>query len=174
MAPLGSISFPDPGSCRSPRLLCGSFRSIHQTVADPRPIRSQYAQQVNQVFWKLPAYSRDPAANILLGDSEMAQLPVQVLQTVTGQQYSNLAYGGGTLRESVSTFWFASRKVKLQKVLFGMSFMEYNPYPVNRVDKQKRLRATPPSTSQIRMFWRQRRMTLPTPSSTALPICCRR
>jgi hypothetical protein len=99
----------------------------------PDPIRSQYAQQVNQVFWKLPAYDRDPAVNILLGDSETAQLPVQVFQTVTGQQYSNLAYGGGTLRESISTFWFASRKVKLQKVFFGISFMEYNPYPLDRV-----------------------------------------
>ncbi len=99
----------------------------------PDPIRSKYAQQVNQVFWKLPAYSRNPAANILLGDSETAQLPAQVLHTVTGQQYSNLAYGGGTLRESVSTFWFASRRVELQKVLFGISFMEYNPYPLDRV-----------------------------------------
>jgi hypothetical protein len=109
----------------------------------PDPIRSQYAQQVNQVFWKLPAYNRDPAANILLGDSEMAQLPVQVLQTVTGQQYSNLAYGGGTLRESVSTFWFASRKVKLQKVLFGISFMEYNPYPQDRVRQAEEITRHP-------------------------------
>ena len=44
----------------------------------PEPIRSKYAQQVNQVFWKLPAYKRDPAANVLLGDSEMARLSVQV------------------------------------------------------------------------------------------------
>jgi hypothetical protein len=99
----------------------------------PEPIRSKYAQQVNQVFWKLPAYHRNPAANVLLGDSETARLPVQVLRTVTGQEYSNLAYGGGTLRESVSTFWLASRRVELQKVLFGISFMEYNPYPLDRV-----------------------------------------
>ncbi len=99
----------------------------------PEPIRSKYAQQVNQVFWKLPAYQRDPAANVLLGDSETARLPVQVLRTVTGQEYSNLAYGGGTLRESVSTFWLASRRVELQKVVFGISFMEYNPYPRDRV-----------------------------------------
>jgi hypothetical protein len=109
----------------------------------PDPIRSHYAQQVNQVFWKLPAYDRHPAANILLGDSEMAQLPVQALQTVASQQYSNLAYGGGTLRESVSTFWFASRRVKLQKVLFGISFMEYNPYPLDRVRQAEEITRHP-------------------------------
>jgi hypothetical protein len=109
----------------------------------PDSIRSQYAQQVNQVLWKLPAYDRNPATNILLGDSEMAELPVQVLQTVTGQQYSNLAYGGGTLRESVSTFWFASRKVKLHKVLFGISFMEYNPYPLDRVRQAEEITRHP-------------------------------
>lgn len=91
----------------------------------PEPIRSGYAQRVNQVLWKIPAYNRDSTANVVLGDSEMARLPVQ--------GYSNLAYGGGTLQESVSTFWFASHKVKLQKVLFGISFMEYSPYPQDRV-----------------------------------------
>ncbi len=109
----------------------------------PDPIRSKYAQQVNQVLWKLPAYNRDPVANVLLGDSEMARLPVQVLQTVTSQRYSNLAYGGGTLRESVSTFWFASRRIKLQKVLFGISFMEYNPYPLDRVTQAEEIKRHP-------------------------------
>jgi hypothetical protein len=99
----------------------------------PEPIRFRYAQRVNQVLWRLPAYNRAPAANVLLGDSEMARLPVEDLHTLTSQRYFNLAYGGGTLRESVSTFWFASDKIKLQKVFFGISFMEYSPYPLDRV-----------------------------------------
>jgi hypothetical protein len=109
----------------------------------PDPIRSKYAQQVNQVFWKLPAYNRDPVENVLLGDSEMARLPAQVLHTVTSQGYSNLACGGGTLRESVSTFWFASRRVELQKVFFGLSFMEYNPYPLDRVTQAEEIARHP-------------------------------
>jgi hypothetical protein len=99
----------------------------------PETTRSKYAQQMNQVLWKLPAYGRDPAPNILLGDSQMARLPDQAISAITGQKYSNLAYGGGTLREAVSTFWFASQKVGLRKVFFGVSFMEYNAYPMNRV-----------------------------------------
>jgi hypothetical protein len=73
----------------------------------------------------------------------MAHLPVQVLDAVTGQKYSNLAYGGGTLRESVSTFWFASREVKLEKVFFGISFMQYNPYPRDRVIQAEEIARNP-------------------------------
>jgi hypothetical protein len=109
----------------------------------PDPIRSRYAQQVNQVLWKLPSYNRDPAPNILLGDSEMARLPDQVFNAVTGQKYSNLAYGGGTLRESISTFSLVDRKAKLQKVLFGISFMEYNAYPLNRVTQVEEIARNP-------------------------------
>jgi hypothetical protein len=99
----------------------------------PEPIRSKYGQQMNQVLWKLPAYIRNPAPNVLLGDSQMSRLPDGAITEITGQRYSNLAYGGGTLRESISTFWFASQKVKLQKVFFGMSFADYNAYPRDRV-----------------------------------------
>jgi hypothetical protein len=109
------------------------FRLFEKPSVVPESVRSTYAPQVNQVFWKIPAYSRDPAPNILLGDSEMARLPDQAITGLTGQKYSNLAYGGGTLRESVSTFWFASEKVSLRKVFFGVSFMEYNANPLNRV-----------------------------------------
>jgi hypothetical protein len=106
-------------------------------------IRSQYAQRVNQVFWKMPAYARHPLPNLLLGDSQTARLPVQILEQDTGEQYSNLAYGGGTLQESVSTFWFASRRVPLQKVFFGISFMQYNPYPQDRVKQVEEILRDP-------------------------------
>jgi hypothetical protein len=107
------------------------------------PIRSQYAQQVNQVFWKLPAYNRDPAPNILLGDSQMARLSDQDIASVTGQKYSNLAYGGGTLRESISTFWFASQRTRLRRVFFGISFMEYNAYSRDRVTQAEEIVRNP-------------------------------
>jgi hypothetical protein len=109
------------------------FRLFDKPSVVPESVRSTYAPQVNQVLWKIPAYSRDPAADILLGDSQMARLPDQVITGLTGQKYANLAYGGGTLRESISTFWFASQRVSLRKVFFGVSFMEYNAYPLNRV-----------------------------------------
>jgi hypothetical protein len=105
--------------------------------------RSKYAQQMNQVLWKLPAYGRDPAPNILLGDSQMARLPEQAIMAITGQKYSNLAYGGGTLRESVSTFWFATQKVSLRKVFFGIDFPEYNAYPRDRVTQTEEVLRNP-------------------------------
>ena len=43
----------------------------------------------------------------------------------------------------MSTFWFASRRVKLQKVVFGISFMEYNPYPRDRVTQAEEIARHP-------------------------------
>jgi hypothetical protein len=94
---------------------------------------------MNQVLWKIPAYSRDPAPDILLGDSQMARLPDQTITGLTGQKYSNLAYGGGTLRESIATFWLASQKVRLQRVFLGVSFMSYNTNPRNRVTETEEM-----------------------------------
>jgi hypothetical protein len=105
----------------------------------PEFIRSRYAQQINQVLWKIPAYSRDPAPDILLGDSQMARLPDQAITALTGQKYANLAYGGGTLRESIATFWLASQHVRLQRVFFGLSFMSYNTNPLNRVTETEEM-----------------------------------
>jgi len=98
----------------------------------PESTRYKY-REVNQVLWKLPTYARHPAPNILLGDSQMDRLPEQAITTITGQRYSNLAYGGETLRESIFTFWFASERVHLRKVFFGISFQQYNAYPRDRV-----------------------------------------
>jgi hypothetical protein len=99
----------------------------------PVTTRAAYGQQLNQVLWKIPAYNRDPKPNILLGDSQMARLPEEEVSAVTGQPFANMAYGGGTLRESISTFWFASRRTSLQRVYFGISFADYNGFPLDRV-----------------------------------------
>ena len=110
----------------------------------PESTRSKYAQQVNQVLWKLPAYGRDPAPNILLGDSQMARLSEQAIMAITGEKYSNLAYGGGTLRESISTFWFASQKVSLRKVFFGSKFSGVTtPTPRDRVTQTEEMVRNP-------------------------------
>ena len=99
----------------------------------PDSIRAGYGVQLNQTLWKLPTYNRDPKPNILLGDSETARLPDKLISDMTGERYANLAYGGGTLREAISTFWFASKRTHLRRVFFGLSFMEYNAYPRDRV-----------------------------------------
>ncbi|HEY1581008.1 MAG TPA: hypothetical protein VGF82_28400, partial [Terracidiphilus sp.] len=59
---------------------------------------------------------------------------------VTGDpDYFNLAYGGGTLHESIISFWHAESLTRLKTVYFEVSFADYNSNPLNRVDETERL-----------------------------------
>lgn len=105
--------------------------SKRSVVADG--LRMQTAAHVNQVLLAIIAFARDPAPNILLGDSQMALFGAAEVEAVAHQQYSNLAYGGGTLAEAVSTFWYAARTVRLQSVHFGVSYYSFTDSSRNRV-----------------------------------------
>src|SRR5579859_5993654 len=90
----------------------------------PEEVKQRYGPAINDVLWKLPQYDQSPQENILLGDSQTARLRDELIKEVTGNaHYFNLAYGGGTLQESISSFWDAASRVKLQSVYFGISFM---------------------------------------------------
>lgn len=71
-------------------------------------------------------FMKKPVANILLGDSTMMSMRPQKIREVTGEDYFNFAYGGGTLQEAISTFWFATQLVKLRKVYVGINLIHYN------------------------------------------------
>ncbi|HWE85515.1 MAG TPA: hypothetical protein VG267_11260 [Terracidiphilus sp.] len=109
------------------------FALFPKDSAIPIELRSHYAGPINQDLWKIFAFNRKPAPNIVLGDSQVARLSEEDISSVTGMQYSNLGAGGATLRETISVFWFASRKAQLRHVYFGVNFMGYNADPRDRV-----------------------------------------
>lgn len=89
-------------------------------------VKAETATQLNPAFWKMNQFARRPAPNILLGDSRMWLLDADDVTAVAGEDYVNLAYGGGTLREAIDTFWFAAKRTGLRKVYLGVSLDTYN------------------------------------------------
>src|SRR5262245_64199418 len=86
----------------------------------------EIASRVSPPLWKLTSFRRNPAPNILLGDSRMALLdPVQVA-SIARRPFANLAYGGGSLKEAIATFWLADRLVALRSVTVGVNLDLYN------------------------------------------------
>lgn len=71
-------------------------------------------------------FSKKPVANILLGDSPVLSLRPDKIQEVTGEEYFDFAYGGGTIKEAIDTFWFATQFIKLRKVYIGINLIHYN------------------------------------------------
>ncbi len=64
----------------------------------------------------------DQPANIILGDSRMANLNLDYIKEITGEDYTMLGFGGATMYECVELFWFATEHTTLKKVVFGASW----------------------------------------------------
>jgi len=84
------------------------------------------AYRMDPPLWKLAAFRRRPAPNVLLGDSRMALLHSTAIDSLTGERFANLGYGGGSLDEAIKTFWYADRLVRLRSATFGVNLDVYN------------------------------------------------
>jgi hypothetical protein len=71
-------------------------------------------------------YKRNASPNILLGDSRTVKIDADRLFALTGDKYSNLSYGGGSVPEIVTTFWYAAKITHLRNVYIGLNFNLYN------------------------------------------------
>lgn len=89
-------------------------------------LKEKISLKVNYAMWKMLDYRRDPEPNLLLGDSRMMSLDAQLVSSVSGISYVNMAYGGGSLREAIDTFWFAAERNELDNVYFGLNINSYN------------------------------------------------
>ena len=118
----------------------GLFRG-HSIVRDG--VRSENAARVNQALQAIVSFAHDPRPNILLGDSQMAHFRAQDGAAIARRPFSNLAYGGGTRAESISSFWYAARTVRLQSVYLGVSFYSFIDSSRNRVSAAERLVSHP-------------------------------
>lgn len=104
----------------------------------PYQIKNLNSRTTNYTLWKTIEFSRDPNPNIFLGDSRVAGLETKSLEKFSGLAFYDFAYGGGTIEESINTFWFANSKCKLQNVFLGLNFNVYNGYDIrDRVESAK-------------------------------------
>lgn len=65
---------------------------------------------------------REQPANIILGDSRMANIDADYVSEITGEPWHMMGFGGAQMGECVELFWWANEHTDLQKVVFGVSF----------------------------------------------------
>lgn len=56
----------------------------------------------------------------------MMSMPEDTITQRTGVEFTNLAYGGGTLREAIDTFWLIADRTELKQVYIGINFNLYS------------------------------------------------
>jgi hypothetical protein len=100
-----------------------AFSSVIST--ELKPI---IARHYNFRLWKITRFSQQPCPNILLGDSRINRLDIDVIKKITGEEYFSFGYTGGTLQEIISTFWYAADNISLKNVYIGINFNKYNLY----------------------------------------------
>lgn len=91
-------------------------------------LKAQVAGPRNYALAKLGKYRQTREPCILLGDSKTGALSVSNITQLTGRQFANLAYGGGSLPEMIDTFWYAVSLTDIKEVYMGMNLVLYNEY----------------------------------------------
>lgn len=61
-------------------------------------------------------------ANIILGDSRMANLNIGYIEELTGEDWTMLGFGGASLGECIELFWYATEHTVLETCVFGINF----------------------------------------------------
>lgn len=86
--------------------------------------KENIALSVEPHLFKIMSYENNPTKNLLLGDSRTNALA----ELIESSNWSNLAYGGASLKEMVQTFWWAKEVTSLDTVLIGINLNLYNKY----------------------------------------------
>ena len=109
-----------------------NYFKLYQFTTDE--VKHQISPVLNYPLWKIIQFTNNPCENILLGDSRMGRLDIKLIEKKAREKYYNFAYDGGTIEESISTFWRAKKVIKLKKVIIGINFNNFNANDIrNRV-----------------------------------------
>lgn len=82
------------------------------------------------VFGALRGYRQAPTPGVLLGDSRFANIEkenMELIDRVTGRAFTNLAYGGASLKESLDELdYLLENYAGLEEVVFELSYYTLN------------------------------------------------
>src|SRR5450631_1031271 len=107
-------------------------------------VKENTAGKLHYALWKVQKFRRAPAHRILLGDSRMADFNTATIRSLTGEDFFNFAYGGGTIEESIDTYWIASSITRLDAVYIDMGLVNFNEYQtLNRVAEIRSIESNP-------------------------------
>jgi hypothetical protein len=99
----------------------------------PNEVKHNTSFKFHYPLWKCIEFNRNPQENIVLGDSRTDFLGTAKIDSFTGTNWFNFAYGGATFREITETFWYADTRTKLKNVYIGLNFNLMNAY--KRMDR---------------------------------------
>lgn len=109
-------------------LLIDPYNYYSNTILIDTKLKKETSFQLNRPLYQLLEYKKHPTKSILLGDSRTNNLDVEIFKKYSNKEFTNLAYGGGTLPEIINTFWLVTKEHNLSDVYIGMNLTICNNY----------------------------------------------
>jgi hypothetical protein len=88
--------------------------------------RSNASSPRGNILWKTIEFKRNPAPNIILGDSRMEDVNPDCLSKRLGGKVANLAVPAGNNKTIIDLFWMAAKTTQLKNVFIQTNFNRYN------------------------------------------------
>jgi len=103
-----------------------NYFNISHVVAEP--IKKENAASLNEMMYNMLDEVHNPGENLIIGDSRVESFSLPQIKEITGLQYHRLSSNALKLNEAVDLFWFANRRKRIARVVFGINFNQYNEY----------------------------------------------
>ena len=117
-------------------LLVDPFNYFRYSTVISQEAKRLTAGKFHYALWKSIEYKRSPSEYVLFGDSRMGSLDKILISRLSGDQYFNFSFGGGTVSEMVDAFWFSTELADLKSVYLGIGFINFNSFQnMNRFEE---------------------------------------
>ena len=86
--------------------------------------KCEIAENIEPHLFRIIKFQNFPKNNIALGDSRVNDF----FENFDSNKWSNLSYGGGSLKEVIQSFWWAVDEAPIDTVFIGLNLNLYNKY----------------------------------------------
>ncbi|SHM33752.1 hypothetical protein SAMN04488057_101121 [Cyclobacterium lianum] len=104
--------------------LIDPFNYLNHSQFFSQKEKEAIVQDIEPHLFKMIAFQNKPKKNWVIGDSRTNGL----YEVMDKNSWSNLAYGGASLKEMIQSFWWASSLSTPDTVLMGINLSLYNKY----------------------------------------------
>ncbi len=83
--------------------------------------KEDVTRKLSRWDWNMAEYRADPKPVVMLGDSRMGKLDEERIERHLGHATYDFSYGGGTIADMITTFWYAKDLTDLKHVIMGFN-----------------------------------------------------
>ncbi len=102
------------------------YFNISHAFAESNKLRN--AASLNYLVFNMLKEWHEPSENLIIGDSRAESLPIEKIESLTGQHFFKLSANALKLNESFDLFDFANRLRPVKRVVFTLNFNEFNEF----------------------------------------------